>query len=99
MPKRELIFAPDAARQFKHLGAAEKARLETAIRASLAEDDARTVSKNRFPLQRPSELASFEFRVGDLRVFYRVVSNEVRIVLVGRKKGNQLIVDGKRFTL
>jgi len=44
-------------------------------------------------------MASFEFRVGELRVFYRIVGNEVRIVLIGRKKGNQLLIDGKRFTL
>jgi len=29
----------------------------------------------------------------------KVIGTEVRIVLVGRKKGDQLIVDGKRFTL
>ena len=94
-----MIFAPDAARQFKQLAAAERVRLKEAIRASLEDDDATTVSKNRSPLRRPSERASFEFRVGDLRVFYRVVGVEVRIVLIGRKKGNQLLIDGKRFTL
>jgi mRNA-degrading endonuclease RelE of RelBE toxin-antitoxin system len=99
VPKRRVIFAPDAARQFKQLAAAERARLKEAIRASLEDDDATTVGKNRFPLRRPSERASFEFRVGDLRVFYRVVGVEVRVVLIGRKKGNQLLIDGKRFTL
>jgi hypothetical protein len=99
VPKRKAIFAPDAARQFKQLGVAQRARLKEAIQASLAEDDATTVSKNRFPLRRPSERASFEFWVGELRIFYRVVGIEVRIILIGRKKGNQLFVDGKRFTL
>ena len=94
-----MIFAPDAARQFNQLAAAERSRLKEAVTASLADDDARAVSKNRFPLRRPSGSASFEFRVGELRIFYRVVGNEVRIVLIGRKKGNQLFVDGKRFTL
>ena len=99
MPKRKVILAPDAARQFKRLAAAERARLKEAITVSLENDDATTISKNRFPLRRPSEMASFEFRVGELRVFYRIVGNEVRIVLIGRKKGNQLLIDGKRFTL
>ncbi len=99
MSKRRTIFAPDAVRQFKQLGAAERARLKEAIKASLEEDNATIASKNRFPLRRASELASFEFRVGDLRVFYRVVGVEVRIVLIGRKKGDQLLIDGKRFTL
>ncbi len=99
MAKRKAIFAPDAARQFKQLSAAERSRLKEAIKESLAEDDATAASRNRFPLRRPSERASFEFRAGELRVFYRVVDNEVRIVLIGRKKRNQLLVDRKRFTL
>ena len=97
--KRKALFAPDAARQFKQLSAAEGSRLKEAIKASLAEDDATTLSKNRFPLRRPSERASFEFRVEELRVFYKVVDNEVRITLIGRKKGNQLFINGKKFTL
>jgi mRNA-degrading endonuclease RelE of RelBE toxin-antitoxin system len=93
------MFAPDAARQFKQLTAAERSRLKEAIRASLVEDDATTASRNRFALRRPSQHASFEFRAGELRVFYRVVGDEVRITLIGRKKGSRLFVGGKRFTL
>jgi len=99
MPKRRVFFAPHAARQFKQLSAAERSRLKEAIKASLVEDDATLSSMNRFPLRRPSERASFEFRVGEIRVFYRVVGSEVRITLIGRKKGNQLLIDGERFTL
>ena len=94
-----VIFAPDAAGQFKRFGAADRSRLKEAIRASLAEDDATTASRNRFALRRPSEHPSFELKAGELRVFYRVVGSEVRITLIGRKKGNQLFIDGKRFTL
>jgi mRNA-degrading endonuclease RelE of RelBE toxin-antitoxin system len=94
-----VIFSPDAARQLKKLGAADRSRLKDAIRASLAEDDATSVSRNRFPLRRPSEHAAFEFRAVKLRVFYRVIGNEVRITLVGRKRGEQLFIDGKRYSL
>ena len=99
MPKRIVILAPDAVRQFKRFGAADRSRLKEAIRASLAEDDATIVTMNRFPLRRPSEHAGFELRVGELRVFYRVIGSEVRITLIGRKRGNQLLIDGKRFML
>jgi mRNA-degrading endonuclease RelE of RelBE toxin-antitoxin system len=99
VPKRIVVFAPDAARQFKQFGAADRSRLREAIRASLAEDDATIATTNRFPLRRPSEHAGFELRSGELRVFYRVIGSEVRITLIGRKRGNQLIIDGKRFTL
>ena len=99
MSRRRAVFAPDAARQFRQLGATDRPRLKAAIESSLMEDDATTVSKNRFPLRRPSAVAGFELRVGELRVFYRVVGDEVRITLIGRKRGNQLVVDGKRFVL
>jgi len=32
-------------------------------------------------------------------VFYRVEGREVRVVLIGQKRGNVLRVDGQRFTL
>ena len=99
MPKRRVVLAPDAVTQFKQLRAADRSRLKDAIESSLVEDDATTASENRFPLRRPSDHASFELRVGELRVFYRVVGSEVRVALIGRKRGNLLFVAGKRFTL
>lgn len=67
--------------------------------ASLGEDDATVEARNRFRLRRPSEFADFEFRVEDLRVFYRVAVDQVQVVLIGEKMGNHLVIDGKRFTL
>jgi len=67
--------------------------------ASLGDDDATVEARNRFRLRRPSEFADFEFRVDDLRVFYRVAVDQVQVVLIGEKKGNHLVIDGKRFTL
>ena len=66
--------------------------------ASLGDDDATVEARNRFRLRRPSEFADFEFRVDDLRVFYRVAVDQVQVVLIGEKKGNHLVIDGKRFT-
>ena len=67
--------------------------------ASLGEDDATVEARNRFRLRRLSEFADFELRVDDLPVFYRVAGERVEVVLIGRKKGNHLVIDGKRFTL
>lgn len=67
--------------------------------ASLGDDDATVEARNRFRLRRPSEFADFEFRVDDLRVFYRVAVDQVQVALIGRKKGDHLVIDGKRFTL
>jgi hypothetical protein len=48
-------------------------------------------------LLRPNPLADFELRVGDLRALYTVEGDEVVILLVGRKVGNKLIVEGEEF--
>jgi len=67
--------------------------------ASLSQDDATVETRNRFRLRRPSDLADFELRVDDLRVFYRVAGDQVNVVLIGKKQANHLIIGGKRFTL
>ena len=36
-------------------------------------------------------------RAGNLRVLYNVDNNEVIVLLVGRKVGNKLIVEGEEF--
>ncbi len=66
---------------------------------ALVEDDAAITTRNRFRLRKPSEFAEFELRVDELRVFYRIVSDQVRVVLIGRKEGDQLIIEGKRIKL
>ena len=97
--KRAIVLSPDALRQFRKLRAKDRSRLREAMLASLGEDDATVEARNRFRLRRPSEFADFEFRVDDLRVFYRVAVDQVQVVLIGEKKGNHLVIDGKRFTL
>ena len=96
---RTIVLSPDSFRQFKKLNARDRSRLREALVASLSEDDATVETQHRFRLRRPSEYADFELRVKDMRVFYRVAGNEVRVVLIGRKKGNHLLIDGRRFTL
>ncbi len=67
------------------------------MEASLANDDALVETRNRLRLRRASEAAEFELRVGDVRVFYRVAGTEVQVVLMGKKRGNSVVIDGKRF--
>ena len=69
------------------------------MQASLGQDDASVESKNRFRLRRPSGQFEFEFRDGDLRVFYRVDGGEVLIDAIGRKRGNQLLIGGVKVNL
>ncbi len=60
-----------------------------------------TETRNRKPL-RPNPVAPWELRVGDLRVFYEVAADEpnvVRVLAVGRKRGNTLLIAGKEIEL
>jgi mRNA-degrading endonuclease RelE of RelBE toxin-antitoxin system len=99
MPKRAVRLGPDAVRQFKTLSAAGRSRLKAAMQAALGEDDATVENKNRLRLRRPSGQFEFEFRDGDLRVFYRVEDNQVLVDAIGRKRGNRLFIGGRKVTL
>ncbi len=99
MPKRAVRLGPDAVGQLKVLSAGERSRLKAAMEAALGEDDATVKNKNRFRLCRPSGQFEFEFRDGDLRVFYRVEENQVLVDAIGRKRGSQLVIGGRKITL
>lgn len=62
-------------------------------------DDANIETKRRRPL-RPNQIATWELRIGDYRVFYDVVEdNQVNIVAVGHKEHNDLFIRGKKVEL
>lgn len=69
------------------------------MQAALGEDDATAQSRNRFRLRRPAGLFEYELREGDLRVFYRVEGDRVLVDAIGRKRGNQLLIDDKKVAL
>jgi hypothetical protein len=69
------------------------------MREQLEESDATQETRSRFRLRRPSPVADYELRIRDWRVFYRVMGDTVQVVLIGRKRGDVLIIDGKRFVL
>ena len=57
----------------------------------------KTTTSKAIKQLRPNPFAEFELRVGDLRVLYNVDQDEVLVLLVGRKAGNRLIVEGEEF--
>lgn len=79
--------------------ARDRRLVKEGIREQLGKSDATQETRNRFRLQRPSLFADYELRIREWRVFYRVTGNSVRIALIGRKKGNVLVIDRRRFIL
>ncbi len=96
---REVVFSPDAVRQFRALRASERSRLRAGMRKSLEESDPTEEGRNRFRLRRSSPHAEYELRVGKLRVFYRVVERRVLVTLIGKEEGNVLVIEDRRFVL
>jgi mRNA-degrading endonuclease RelE of RelBE toxin-antitoxin system len=49
---------------------------------------------------RPNPVATWELRLGDYRVLYDVdeASRMVTVLVVGEKRGNRLVVQGREFT-
>ena len=94
-----VVFAPAALRQYKRLPAAARSLLKKEIREQPALQDPTEETRNRFRLRRLSPHADFELRVEPWRVFYRVQDELVIIEVIGRKKGNVLLISGKEFEL
>ena len=99
MAQRRVALAPDAIRQLRRLRAHDRLVVKEQMRQQLEESDATQETRNRFRLRRPSSVADYELRIRNWRVFYRVVGDTVQVALIGRKRGNVLIIDGKRFVL
>lgn len=95
----ELIFSKDAQRQLRALRVYDQRRIVDAIRRHLIHADPTQQTRNKFRLRRTSDHADYELRVGDLRVFYRVVTDKVYVTLVGAKHGSRILVDGEEFEL
>ena len=58
-------------------------------------------TRNRKPL-RPNPIAPWEFRIGDIRVFYDVSAGEpgvVNVLAVGQKDGSILRIEGTEIKL
>ena len=95
----EVVFSPAAVRQYKRLPASARRLIKETIAERLVNQDPRVADRNRFRLRRFSPHADFELRVEQWRVFYRVQENLVVVELIGRKKGNMLVIEGKEFKL
>jgi mRNA-degrading endonuclease RelE of RelBE toxin-antitoxin system len=90
-----ITISEDAERQLRALPVHERRILESAILARLR--DQPTTPTKAIKRLRPNPLAGFELRAGDLRVLYDVADEEVVLLIIGRKVGNTLVVEGEEF--
>ncbi len=93
--KFRITITADAESQWRSLSARQRRLLEAAIQTRLINQP--TTPTKAVKRLRPNPFAEFELRVGDLRVLYNVEGRDVVLLLVGRKVGNKLIVEGKEF--
>src|SRR5437870_13728961 len=91
----KITITEDADRQFRSLPVREQRILEAAIQSRLQHQP--TTPTKAIKRLRLNPLAEFELRAGDLRALYNVEGDEVVILIVGRKVGNKLIVEGEEF--
>jgi mRNA-degrading endonuclease RelE of RelBE toxin-antitoxin system len=91
----KVTITEDADRQFRSLPVREQRNLDAAIQSRLQHQP--TTPTKAIKRLRPNPLAEFELRAGDLRALYNVEGDEVIILIVGRKVGNKLIVEGEEF--
>jgi mRNA-degrading endonuclease RelE of RelBE toxin-antitoxin system len=90
-----ISITTDAESQWRALSARQQRLLEAAIRTRLVHQP--TTPTKAVKKLRPNPFAEFELRVGDLRVLYNVEESEVVLLVVGRKVGNKLLVEGAEF--
>lgn len=95
----QVVFSPAAVRQYNRLPAGARRLLKKEIYERLALENPSEENRNRFRLRRVSRYADFELRVEPWRVFYRVREDLVIVELIGRKRGNVLLIGGKEFKL
>jgi mRNA-degrading endonuclease RelE of RelBE toxin-antitoxin system len=90
-----ITITVDADRQLRALPVRDQRILEAAVLSRLQQQP--TKPAKSIKRLRPNPLAEFELRAGDLRVLYNVEGQEVVLLIVGRKVGNKLIVEGEAF--
>ena len=96
----KIEFADCVKQHFKHLSASQRSLMMARIEKRLFHEPLKE-TRNRKPL-RPNPIAPWELRIGSLRVFYDITSDEpniVKILAVGYKKDNTLFIAGKAVKL
>lgn len=90
-----IAITDEAEAQLNALSARDRKTIEASILARLR---ARPTTPTRaIKRLRANPVAEYELRVGDFRVLYDVVGEDVVLLIVGHKVGNTLVVSGEEF--
>jgi len=81
----EIVFAPEAAKQFTRLPAYDRATLRDALETHLRHEPHK-VSKSRIKRLRGLSRPQYRLRVNQLRVFYDIIDQEVQILAIIAKE-------------
>jgi len=97
--KRKVEFTGAALRVLAGMGKVHRKFVLDGIRVHLFENDPLEVTRNKFPLRRPSAHAARELRLDDWRVFYTAEDDGgLAIVnLIGEKRNDKLFIEGEEF--
>lgn len=95
----EIIFEPDAVEHLQACSARDRKTILHQVEKQLSYEPG-VETRNRKRL-RPNPLAPWELRIGALRVFYDTYEEAscVRIVAMGRKRGNKLVIAGEEVSI
>lgn len=98
MPYR-VVWYPDTHAHLRALTARQRSIVFDGVEEQLTHEP-KTETRNRKEM-RPNPLASWELRIGDLRVYYDVAEEPqtVTVVAVGMKRGNRVFIGGEEKQL
>jgi mRNA interferase RelE/StbE len=80
----EIVLAPEAAEDLKALRANVRSEVKTAISRHLTQEPMKT-SRSRIKRLRGMSRPQFRLRVGDVRIFYDVIGDEVQVLAIVAK--------------
>jgi mRNA-degrading endonuclease RelE of RelBE toxin-antitoxin system len=93
-------YSPDALEHLKAFTARQRAIIVDAVEEQLSAQPT-VCTRNRKPL-RPNVLATWELRVGNLRVYYDTIDDDPPMVcvrVIGIKQRSRILVGGKEIAL
>ena len=99
--ERRAEFSASALKALADMSKIRRRFVLDGIITHLIGNDPIEVTRNKFPLRRPSPHAERELRLDNWRVFYTVreEGDLVIVNLIGEKRGNKLFITGEEFEL